>query len=313
MLLASIWILGICSCRVLLGIPYQGIMNQLNCLFRAAAICKFANLTLAVPPIISQDANGGSLYLPPSLYFRLDYVFRGIPYVLWNNIDLSDPLLKIPVILHDGWKNQYMLGKHANLFIMSHIQSKAWFRYSENLSKLSGLNDIINQIEFMNETFTSFGNFQHTLVGKDAVHLLERMFFTTYLRKEIQELRKALPFPLRNYTAVHWRRGDFRSACLKNKSLRRCFPDIQDVPPLAKFTRIMMATNENEESQLKILRDMFCLLNDYTYPSDNPIKRLLIDFYFMLDSSQFIGNSYSTISRNAAIIRKHLNKSTTLF
>lgn len=312
MFIRGVFLFGLALSNYFLGVPYQGIMNQMNCLFRAASICIHGNRTLIVPPIITQDDIGRALYIMPNIYLNFKHVFHGLSYVYWNDFYTSNITNNIPIILHDRWKNSKMLGNQANTFIRSHF-SKEWTLYSSNLTKFSRSKEIIQEFGCTHQRVIAFGNLQHTKAGLEAIRLLERMSFTKYLQRVVHSIKSRFPFTLRSYTTVHWRRGDFKRACLKNKIFYRCLPDAQYIHSLTNFSRILIATNESEPDELKGLREMFYLLGDHEKITDNLATQLFSDFYFMLDSTQFIGNSYSSISRNAAILRLFLNKTTTFF
>jgi hypothetical protein len=295
-----------------MGITYQGIMNQFNCLVRAAALCGVTNSTLIIPPLVARDSSGIPIYIYPNIFLNISHMLSGQPFTYWTDIEKHLHGKIAPIILHDRWKTRKMLGLQSKLFLASHQVFPLIELHEPDLSKYSRLNELKKIALNIEYDVILFGNLQHTLLGIDAINIVKRLAFSGHLKRQIAEMKKMVPFTLKNYTTVHWRRGDFRTACLKNKDVNRCFPKVDDIYLKAKYHRVLIASNEYDSEEINSMDHVFHILSKSRRHCD-PIKELFLDFYFMIDSSQLIGNSYSSITRNAAIIRAHLNKETNMF
>ena len=286
-------------------------MNQFNCLLRAAMLCKIANITLSIPPFVTEDVNGNSLYLSPKIFFDIDKMFKGISHAQLKDISVISHMAS-PLILHGRWKNRSMLGKQALMFINSYLSTRFVDEFHNNITVYSRVREFLEVLKSTQGNYIAAGNLQHTLLGKDALPLLERIKFSTFFKRFIKAAKIQSNFT-KTYTTVHWRRGDFEKACRKNKNYTKCFPSVHMINKIAKYSTVLVATNEKNQTSLKILDEMSHILQKFHFTEMDPVTSLLFDFYFMIDASQFIGNSYSTISRNVASIRQFLGKPTDFF
>jgi hypothetical protein len=299
--------MGYCLVQ-LLGLPYQGIMNQINCLFRAMVICRSLNLSLIIPPIFHSNEESVPVYFPFSNYFRLP----NIPIENKEELRNIKKFSKSPLLLlHGRWKDQIMLGATSRAVLKDFFKNNLAIK-NLNIDKNNNFNEIITallNINIENNTIL-FSNLQHINLWKEGSKFLTKVCFNNFSKKIFKSYKNEI-LKENKYTCIHWRRGDFENACKKNKNYTECFPKTEEIFKRAKYTTVLIATNEKDINFLNEISENFTLISKFH--TNDPILNFLTDIYFMINSDQFIGNKYSSISRNVLIIREILNKTSEFF
>ena len=99
------------------------------------------------------------------------------------------------------------------------------------------------------------------------------------------------------YYGVHWRRGDFRGACL-NKDPQACFPEPSALRELLlldpSVATVYLASDDPDA--IRIFQSMYPSL---TFIAGTSVcaQRYFEDMAALVHSTHFIGNRYSTLSR----------------
>ena len=204
-----------------------------------------------------------------------------------------------------------MLGTTSNSVLKDFFGTQLILRYL-NVEKQSGFDELMSELIYMNneQNLVIFSNLQHINLWKEGKKFLRKLVYNNFSRKFFRDLKNKI-IGENEYTCIHWRRGDFEIACKKNKNYSECYPEVSMIFKKAKYTTVLVATNEKSIINMKMITDDFTLIRDF-HTSD-PILNFLIDVYFMINSAQFIGNKYSSISRNVVVIRDLLDKPSEFF
>ena len=178
-------------------------------------------------------------------------------------------------------------------------------------SEIEPNDDFFLFLEFLrhlNKYLAGYANLQHVKFGQKAIYLIQKTRYTSYVKKYIKRLIH-LNVGKGKYEAIHWRRGDFEQACKKNKIYHNCWPKLEKIyEKSSSMAWILTNSKESEINELK--SDGYIISLNGTI---NHIYNFFVDVGIMIGAQRFVGNQYSSISRNVFHIRSFLNKSCEYF
>lgn len=268
----------------LLALPYQGSANQLTCLVRAAYLASLTNRTLLVP--LLYPSNHDTIEDPKdwNRYIFLDRLLEKVKYMSAERFLESNYITSCHS--YGKWSKIEHLGQPSVRF--SNIHSIEYLYHHEDWPRPPLVHHLLESMK--RERVYCIGNLQH-------VHF-------DNIDSEFQRIKFRHKGKNRIELAVHWRRGDFKKACL-NKNMSSCYPPISRLGQLVdsqKFTNIRIFTNDIQELELHGL-------GKYAQKEQHIFEEMSL----MVEAYLFIGNRYSTISRIVRTLRQSKNLSTTFF
>jgi hypothetical protein len=286
---------------LLMALPYQGLMNQLNCQIRAMSLADMLNITYVQVPVV-QSVGGTEVFFDLRNYLKV----KARKFIDWKDVSGYGE-----VLLHGRWKHASMLGKHSASFVDVLQLMGLRLRWVK-----TSMTPYDNPRRFMEIIQGSTGllvlsNLQHVSFGYIAHARWKNLGLTAYLRRVYsREMWRMAKY--NEFTSIHWRRGDFARACLKNKDMLKCWPHHDVIRKSSRFKSLILCTNSDDAEELLEITNSNPGLVVFKKQHD-PVVQLLLDFNSMLQATQFLGNQYSTISRNANVMRDFMNKTTDYF
>lgn len=279
-----------------MALPYQGLMNQINCQIRAMAIADDLNATYVEVPLL-HAINGEFMLFPLSQYLK----FPCRRKVQWSALEPQ----KVELILHGRWNSPEMLGPQSAFFLSLMTARGLPINVRQSgLATTSSYTDF-KQLLLKQRRVAVFANLQHVKFGSIAHPILNAVTPTKQL---MRSYRSAVTCS-KQFSAIHWRRGDFAHACKKNKDYDSCWPEVSALQPLGSSEPTFVCTNTDDPGEILSQGKGIRLVAH----SKDPVSNLLVDFLVMVNAIRFRGNRYSSISRNVNVIRSGLHKNTEFF
>ena len=271
----------------LLALPYQGYANQLTCLVRAVYLAEQGNQTLLVPNVYPSKHDPFGEPFPFSRHFDLTDLFANVTV-----LPAEDFLGKHYVtgcLTFGKWTSFDRLGDPTRSFANTH--------HIEDLDVMADWprnpthKQVLEEINRKKQSVACIANLQHVHFGN----------IDDYINKiKWQDQKMHIDI------AIHWRRGDFATACL-NKNKTSCYPDISVLKSIllteCRGFKVQIFTNNQTEVEMEL-------------PEYRPIfgnLSLFEEMKLMTAAKMFYGNQYSTISRLVRVWRQKRGKPTIFF
>jgi hypothetical protein len=273
--------------RFLVILPYEGISNQINGIIRGFELAKRLGRTLVIPPIIRSQHEPDSC---PEMEDWRDFIkfdrFRDHSYE-----DGQLDGINVPCYSFGRWRHWSNYGETTERYLKSGQKSIS-LRWRPLKTPVDSriLTKVLRQVP-------------DRVI---AVAQLQHVHFDNYVHATIKNVEFTTTVNVRVDVGVHWRRGDFHSAC-KNKDQKSCLPDISRVGEFVSSGSLWVATDD-----LDAARDFQAAYPKVELLSSNSscATRYFVDLAMLTLSNYFIGNKYSTLSRLVLQLRNE-TKSTT--
>lgn len=288
----------------LLVLPYEGLTNQLLGVLRGALLAQRLGRTLLIPPLTRsqhEPINECPRTEPWSDHLDLLRVVKG-----GDNGDaarggdpeyldadrLGNKLDKVRVFSFGRWRSWRVFGPSTRQFLHWLPRSTfalCWRPFRRPLRA----DHLVDYLSTLPDVIVAIAQLQHVHFDADCPSLA-----VLY-----QRLHSALNVTTTvALTGVHWRRGDFVSACL-NKNRTACWPDV--VALLARLE----ASNSREtwiaSDEPRAADQMRALSANITFLTSAQVctERYFDDLRVLVGSNRMIANQYSTLSRLVCRLR----------
>lgn len=276
----------------LIFLPYQGAANQLTCLVRAVMLAELTGRILVIPDIHPSKHDGPEAQTRPfNSVIHLSLLLGQVKQVDAAQFFQSNYL--ITCISYGRWHSIEDLGRPAQDYVAMHKLNGLYLDWQGDWPHPPTLSHILPRLA--GQHMACIANLQHIHFG-NLDTILTRIAFRHHTTRHSPRV------------AVHWRRGDFATAC-RNKNMTACWPTEQQL--VSRLSKIKDDCDDDE--------DIAIYSND---PSDLPrqLRHLYVpsgcvfaDMADMIDAGHFIGNRYSTISRIVRSLREARNRSVEFF
>lgn len=282
--------------RSFIALPYQGLSNQVNCLVRAAHLANSLNRTLLIPPIMASQhmAMDSPKMADWRLFIELDeWLYTFFPRLSFIHlIDLPEAVPKTFACDTMGkWTEWRILGSATMAFIRE-FSLNPHLKYS-NLWSIKSLH--LSYAD-RDDACLCHANLQHSEVDSTVNSSIR---WLSYTKLVVEILKNAMLEQLDwdEFIAIHWRRGDFSTAC-SNKNLTACWPPLSALPILGKQCVVFgqLSVEELESSNCKrIAWGGHFPWGDSIWENFGPI---FLDQACMSIATEFKGNRYSSYTKH---------------
>ena len=276
----------------LLILPYEGLTNQLVGLIRGSLLAHRLGRTLLIPPLTRSQHECRECPRMESWSEHLDLLpILGDDCEYLKTDGSGHELSRLVVFSFGRWRTWKQYGQSTRHFLASLPQSNIVLRWRPFTSPLNW-KVLVEYLSMRADKILVVGQLQHVHFDSDSP-MLEEIYRRLYVGLKISP---------REHVGVHWRRGDFESACSK-KNQTACWPDLTDLARrLGPFHDAPVWIASDDCEAVSGLTRMMPKVT-FLASTERCSKRYFDDLRALVGSVRMIGNQYSTLSRVSCRLR----------
>jgi len=302
----------------------------------------FANVRMSLEiGLAISEVTQRKFVIPPGIYFNaINPWDKKETYI--NPFDIWE---------EDVFRNTFNCVDYKNIPEYAALDGKTYFAGADSFAKILTFNDvykelhplkscigyvlttdIVNQDDFdkfsqgrevFNLKFEDkfihfprnlFGHFYHSVYAsswEQKKEIKRKMLYGFQFKKEHQDAVKTICEAMKDYNAIHIRRGDFIDTRPQTVPLLEQIPKFLNKHLFKKTLPLYIATDEKDKSIFNFLKPEYDIIFLDNFFSDlSPLHATIYDQIICANSFQFLGSLMSTFSDYIHVNRASLGKAT---